>query len=342
MIVNRYSVIMTFMSALGLILAAVLAATAVLVATQIIASRRERDNSRVERTLHLVTLLSMVFLIVATLSWGMFYAMLNSFVPEVPGAMCIYGVTRVMPAATAFIQIAKPLVIFVLGGCLLIEHVRRQSGLAFQRPTSMFALAFVAVCAAFVSGAELHYVFNMTSLNEVSCCSRGSETPGGAVQQAAYYLPWQIPAAQLQVLLNIGFFVGTPLLATWLLWRSHRQQTRYTAVRVLGSGLLLLGAIALAAVSLVEFKEVLSPLLMRLPFHHCLYCLLSNSQAPDAPLIAGNLAVGVLCTGWAGIVWGADGMQSPPACQLHRRLCHIGAVTLLASVLMVGIHLALI
>ena len=70
-----------------------------------------------------------VCLPVLVLNWAIFYAMLASFVPEVPGAMCIYGVTRIMPGTTFFIQFAGPIVIFVLGTFLLLEHAPRQSGI---------------------------------------------------------------------------------------------------------------------------------------------------------------------------------------------------------------------
>ena len=131
--------------------------------------------------------------------------------------MCIYGVTRVMPVATAFIQITVPIVIFALGACLLLDNARRQSGIPPRRSTGMLALAFSAAMAAAVNGAELYYVFNMNSLNEVSCCLRGSEQTGPALQPAAYYLPWDMSAADRRTALNVTFFAAVPLLSLWLL-----------------------------------------------------------------------------------------------------------------------------
>ena len=81
---------------------------------------------------------------------------------------------------------------------------------------------------------------------------------------------------------------------------------------------------------------------MRLPFHHCLYCLLLNGRAPDAPLMVANLMIGGFAAGWAAVLGAALPMDSSPpaALHLHRRLCIVGATGLLASVLMVVIHLA--
>ena len=84
MIINKYSVLMIFLAGLGLILAAVLGATALVVAARIRSSRGERDASRAERLHHLATLVATVCLTVLILNWAIFYAMLASFVPEVP------------------------------------------------------------------------------------------------------------------------------------------------------------------------------------------------------------------------------------------------------------------
>ena len=95
------------------------------------------------------------------------------------------------------------------------------------------------------------------------------------------------------------------------------------SIGLMETGLLLTAAIVLPIVSVSEFSEVLSPLLMRLPFHHCIYCLVSNGQPPDAPIIVGNLAVGIFATGWAAILGAVLCVEAPPTAtlQLHDRLC---------------------
>ena len=196
---------------------------------------------------------------------------------------------------------------------------------------------------AVVNGAELYYVFNMSSLNEVSCCSSRGQQSGPQLQPAAFYLPWDMPAADRRTSLNVTFFAAVPLLAFWLLWRSRRRVQFRPSIGLMETGLLLTAAIVLPIVSVSEFSEVLSPLLMRLPFHHCIYCLVSNGQVPDAPIIVGNLAVGIFATGWAAILGAVLCVEVPPTAtlQLHDRLCRIGLATLLSSVLMIAIHLAI-
>jgi hypothetical protein len=342
MIINKYSVLLLFMAGLGIAMAGVLAATAAWAAWRIGASRSEQQTSAAERSVHLATLVAVVGLVILVLSWLLFYAMLNSFVPEIPGAMCIYGVTKVMPVTTSLIQAAQPLAIFILGAWLLLEHVRRQSGAAIRRARGMVALAIVAGPLAFSYGAQLYYILNMASRNEVSCCSRCAAGVASKLQAPAYYLPWMLPTPARAVILNSLFFAGVPVLALWLLSHSRgRASHRMGLARVVSASFLIV-AMVLGLASLLEFAEVLAPLLMRLPFHHCLYCLLLSGKAPDTCLMVGNLALGVFVTGWVAVLETASPMGSavPAALRLHRRLCVLGATTLSASVLMVVIHLA--
>ena len=153
MVVNKYSVLSLFMASLGLALAGVLATTASWAAWGIHRGRGELDVSRAERSIHLATLVAVVCLAILLIGWPLLYAMLDSFVPEIPGAMCIYGVTKVMPVMNAVVQAAKTALIFVLGAWLLLESLRRQSGLPARRARGMLALALVAGLLALAHGA---------------------------------------------------------------------------------------------------------------------------------------------------------------------------------------------
>lgn len=342
MIVNHYSVLMLFMSALGLALAGVLAATALAAARRIRRSRDQQQTSEAERSVHLATLVAIVCLTILVVGWPLLYAMLGSFVPEIPGAMCVYGVTKVMPITTTVIQAAKPAVVFVLGAWLLLEYVRRRSGLPPRRSRGMFALAAVAVMMAAAHGAELYYVLNMESLNEVSCCSSYGQSAAAKLQAPSYYLPWALPERARSITLTALFFAGIPLLALWLLVRAPQRMARPKWSTPVQNAALLAASAGLGLACWWAIAEVFAPRLMRLPFHHCLYCLVMGGRVPDAPLMVANLAVGLFCAGWAAVL--GTTLQSralaPAASRLHRRVCMLGATTLAASVLMVVMHLA--
>ncbi len=354
MIVNKYSVLSLFVDSLNLALAVVLAITASWAAWRIrrghhvghhvpmVVVGGELGASRAEQSIHLATLLAVVCLAILVIGWPLLYAMLDSFVPEIPGAMCIYGVTKLMPVANALVQTARPALIFLLGAWLLLESLRRQSGLPPRRSRGMLALVFLAGLLAVGQGTELYYIVKVDSLKPVSCCCCCGGGGSAKVQPAAYYLPWAQAGGASRAVVNGLFFAGMPLLAVWLLVQARRGSPRSKPLGLAESGLLLAAAVGLATAALLAFSEILAPLLMRLPFHHCLYCLLFNGRAPDAPLIVGNMVIGSFAAGWAAVLQAALQAESPAAAawSWHRCLCRIGATTLIASVLMVAIHLA--
>src|SRR5262249_23750255 len=75
-----------------------------------------------EGQLHLLILLAFLLLGLNFASWPLFYLLLQSFVREMPGVMCIYGVTRFgsgsigparfLPGLILALQITKPTLVF--------------------------------------------------------------------------------------------------------------------------------------------------------------------------------------------------------------------------------------
>jgi len=85
--------------------------------------------------------------------------------------MCIYGVTRGHAVGNRFDPSSRARGdLHPWAAWLLLEHLRRQSGLAARQSGGMLALAMSAGLVAFAHGAEVYYVCNMTSLRRFSCC----------------------------------------------------------------------------------------------------------------------------------------------------------------------------
>ena len=143
--------------------------------------------------------------------------MLASVVPEVPGTMCMFGVTKVMTKTTLLIQVAMPVSVLVFGAWMLLDYARRRSGEAIRRARGMVALALVAGLVAGTSATEVYYVTNMKSLNKVSCCSSFAREARARLQAPSYYLPWELPAQTRRWILGTAFFGGAALLVLWLL-----------------------------------------------------------------------------------------------------------------------------
>ncbi len=341
MIVNTYSILMLFMAGLGVVLSVGLMGTAFWAAWRMRAGGGQQQASRAEQSVDLARLVAVVCLLTLVIGWPLFYAMLNSFVPEIPGAMCIYGVTRVMPRMVTLIQVAQPTVVFLLGAWLLLDLIWRRSGRPAGRIRGMVALAAVAAVVAAAHGTELYYVVHMESLNEVSCCSSYGEAAGTKLEAPSYYLPWVLPGPARRLVLGTLFFAGIPLLAVWLLVRSGRRTCGHGLRAVCENTGLLAASVGLGWVSWQELSEVVAPLLMRLPFHHCVYCLVSGGRAPESLLIVVGLGIGLYAAGWAAVLGMAlPWVGSPAGLVVHRRVCVLGAAALLGSVLTLVASLA--
>lgn len=339
MIINMYSVLMLFVASLGLLLALLTVGTAIWTARRIRAGRDPQQVSAAERSLHLARLTAMVCMVMLLLGWPLFYAMLASFVAEVPGAMCMFGVTKVMPTTTWLIQLGAPLAVFVFGAWLLLDFARRRSGEAVRGVRSMVMLAVITGLVAATSGTEIYYVTHMKSLNKVSCCSSFAEQARARLEAPAYYLPWDVPAEARRWCLGSAFFAGAAVLVLWLMAKPIPGDGFRRRWFVAENLLLGLASFGFAATGLITFAELLASRLMQLPFHNCLYCLITNGRVPDAPLILANLMLGSFLAAWTGVL-GIAWKRGMPIPDRWLGRMRIAAATMLSTgVLMVLVHL---
>src|SRR5688572_7974710 len=96
MTLNAYSVLDAFVTLLRLGLGLLVVLLAVLAWR--VWHRREPGPEGVqalEDRCYLLFLLAGVLLLLNVLAWPIFYLVLQGYVPEWPGIMCIYGVTRI-------------------------------------------------------------------------------------------------------------------------------------------------------------------------------------------------------------------------------------------------------
>src|SRR5262249_38031691 len=135
---NSYAVLDGFLSLLRLglgVLVLVLAFSAL----KAWAGERHRLEwiSGVENRCHLLFLASGVLLVLTVASWPLFYLLLQSYVPEWPNVMCIYGVTRIgagsvnssryLPALVTALQAIKPALVFLSGSWFVLHLVNRRT-----------------------------------------------------------------------------------------------------------------------------------------------------------------------------------------------------------------------
>src|SRR3954447_3858665 len=109
-----------------------------------------------------------LLLAVNVLSWPVLYLLLQSYVPEWPGVMCIYGVTRVgagslgpsrfLPALVTTLQAMKPALIFLSGAWFVLHLVNRRTRTAPLTGRVLLLVVLLGLVAAGDAGVELAYL----------------------------------------------------------------------------------------------------------------------------------------------------------------------------------------
>jgi hypothetical protein len=246
------------------------------------------EKARIGIRIHLSLLLLLTAFLLRLVSWPLFYILLQSYIPIVTGAMCIFGVTRVMPVFVAFLQILKPLAFFLIGGWLIFFRLDLSLRTPFPAGKSIRFLAVASAVAAVDCAAELLFIFLFTPPGvAVSCCTAVSDLviPAAPLLPRALFSPKYHPAL---VAAYHGSHLALLGLLGSLIWRNGAKRPLLTLLAFL---VFINGTISYGA-----FKEYLGPRLMHLPDHHCLYCLLQYRPASIA--ILGLLILGSFLAMW--------------------------------------------
>lgn len=251
------------------------------------------EKAHMEIRIHLSLLLLLTAFLLRLVSWPLFYILLQSYVPSVTGAMCIFGVTRVMPVYVAFLQILKPLVFFLVGGWLIFYSLDLSLKAHPLVRKSIYFLAIASAVAAVDCAAEILFIFLFTPPGvAVSCCTAVADLVLPSVPlvpRALFHIQYQHTIVAAYHGINIAL-LG---LMGLLIWRKYTKRLLLTLLAFI---VLINGAISYGA-----FKEHLGPRLMHLPDHHCLYCLLQ--YRPISIAILGLLILGSFLAIWPCLLY---------------------------------------
>ncbi len=340
MIINVYTLIMLFVAFLSLFLGGFLFYAALKTFLDFEPTIPSETKSKLEQKGYLIFLLACVILSVRMLAWPWFYFMLQSFVSEVPGAMCIFGVTQILPATVTFLQIIKPVSFFMMGGWLLCYYVDKSTPTAPLTRMNLFFLLIVCSILLADSIADIYYVLRMKPLMSVSCCATFFDVP----LRPSAMIPQAIFGRHFQKMLFIMYYLTNIALIVLLFATLSKK---WPLLAPLPRKIILYGQAAIGIINIpvviYAFIENIAPRLMQLPYHHCIYCLIGNGLVPDAPIMLGLFVMGTFAIGWMGILR-LFCMVTETQMVTERLLVkvnNLSAFCLLASIAMVTIHLIL-
>jgi hypothetical protein len=350
MILNTFAVLDGFVTLARVVLAVLIVVLAVR------AWRRRGAESRehLENRGYLLYLVTFLLLFLNLASWPIFYLLLESYVPEWPGVMCIYGVTRVgtgslgpsryLPGLLQGLQVLKPAVVFSSGawGTLYLANRKTPNSPLLSRILLVvIGLGLLAIVDCALEAAYLT-IPKQEILLESGCCAGQFDDdarflPLGLFGEVAR--PWLAPAFfGVNVCMILALFLSVKELTACEAGFLTRQSGR-KFLRCLG--LLLVGAIFSLLVSGAFLVDVAAPTWLRLPHHHCPYDLIP--RAPEAVLGVASFLGGTFAVGWANVAgWFANCPETQATLpEQIRKILALGLFGYAGALVMVAMEFAL-
>ena len=347
MILNAYAVLDTFVSLLrlGLGVAVFWLALFIWKSWRQVA-RRPETRKDLEDRFYLLFLLAGSLLVLNVLAWPIVYLLLQSYVKEWPGVMCIYGVTRIgagshgssrfLPPLLATLQTTKPLLVFLSGAWFVLYLVNRRTRTAPLTGRILLLLLAASILGSADAAAEIAYLIIPKKEEFLSsgCCMALFDTESSA----ARFVPKNLLGANAGAWLYAVYYGVNAVMILALIGYTR------SCVRRLSSGWLtplFAGAILSLAVNAVFLIEVAAPRLLHMPDHHCPYDLIP--QASDSLVAIACYLGGGFCLGWGCVVgWLGNSPESGPfVAGVIDTLFRLGVLGYVFSVVILSVELAL-
>ncbi len=307
MILNAYAVLDAFLSLLRLLLGFLISGFAFAVWRRCGPACLPEERQALEDRSALLFLLAFVLLGLHLTAWPLLYLLLQSYVPEWPGVMCIYGVmqvgsgslgtSRFLPGLVKTLQVLKPALVFGSGAWFVLYWINRRTATAPLQSRILLALLALGLLAAGDAIVEMAYLVipKKEEFLSVGCCTAGLDE----WVRSARFLPQSLVREHDRPWLSAAYY-GSNLGMVLALFGSTRWLRSRLTLPWLAP--LLAGAVLTLPLSAVFLIEIAAPLLLHLPHHHCPYDLIA--EVPGAVLgialfVWGSFAVGWACVaGW--------------------------------------------
>ncbi len=345
MILNAYAILDAFTTLLRLGLGVLVLVLGLLAWRDWARGAAPEARKELEDRCYLLFLLAGPLLVLNVLSWPVFYLLLQSYVPEWPGVMCIYGVTRIgagsigparhLPSLVTGLQAMKPALIFLSGAWFVLYLVNRRTRTAPLTGRVLQLLLLAGLLAVADAAAELAYLAIPKKEEFLSggCCTEafdgesrlGRSLPGPLGDEGAQ----EARLGAVWYAVNLGLVLALAV------------QARRRAVPAGWLAALLAAAAASVIVNGVFLVEVAAPRLLGLPYHHCPYDLVPD--APESLVGVALFLLGSFAVGWACVAaWlGADAESRPFLPGVVRLLLRLALIGYLWATLMMILELAL-
>ena len=294
MILNVFSIIEIFINMISLIVMGWSGILAFIIVLRWKRSQSPSERSSLEDISYLVLLSAIVVLGIRLLNWPLFYACLQSFVPDIEGAMCIFGVTQVKRVLTNISEIIKPISFFLAGAWLIVHQLDQKTKTASLMSTKLIFLVIMSLFIIIESLIDIILMIQISPGKIVSCCT----TVTDILNRQTRLVPKVILGPKYSLILGFAFYILTILQIFFL----------YICLKIISSnnnfrwrlsvlGFMFFFSICNSVLFILSQIEFFAPKIMGLPFHHCLYCLWQ--YVPDTILMYSLFILGTSAIGWS-------------------------------------------
>ncbi len=330
MILNALSITMIFIGVLSVLLTIWGGISSLVLYRKWGKSSTPEERSSLENCSYLVLLIMVIVLLIRLINWPLFYFTLQSFISDVEGAMCIFGVTQVKPGLTRFLEFLKPIIFFLIGGWLILHLLDRSTKTSPLMERKLLLLSIIALFILIDSFGDLFLIIRIRPESLVSCCTTITDIlnrPTRTTPEALFGPEYSYP-------LQILFFI-THLALIGFVGASLKFKIFYRPIL----GLLFLFSILNTILFLLSQVEVFAPAMMHLPFHHCLYCLWQ--YVPDSIVMYSLFILGTFSVGWGFTtdLFGKIGEASDSLPYYLRRIYWFAFFCLSAALIVLIVHL---
>ncbi len=335
MILNIYTIIMLFISVVTGLLAVPLGVLSFKVYRRWGSSLYDEEKTSIENRSYLLMLMATVVLFIKLLTWPFLYVSLQSYIPNIQGAMCIFGVTQNQPILSAVVQIFKPITFFLISAWLFLNRLDRKTETSPLFRKKFLLLSIVSLIVLSDSVLDFLYLTGFDIKVFVSCCTTFFDLPDRGVAGMAVSL---LGEGYGRYLLPLYYISGLAFTASQIvLFRRLAGGSGLAATLTAGVALSIINAV----VTVLTMFEVIAPKAMNLPLHHCIYCMWQYE--PYSIIMTALFIIGTFAPGWALILYktGRHEETIPFLENMLRRLSSAAMVCIAASMALATLYMIL-
>ncbi|MEW6350951.1 MAG: hypothetical protein AB1646_17985 [Thermodesulfobacteriota bacterium] len=290
----------------------------------------------IEERSHLVLLMSVIVMGIRLVNWPFFYATLHSLIPDIEGAMCIFGVTQVERKLCLIAELLKPISFVLIGAWLVIHMLDERTETSVLMRSKLLLLSLTSAVVVGESLVDAMLILRTAPGTMVTCCT----TVTDILDRSTAVVPQSLLGPQYSRILSYAYVVGNmAMILVLAVVRAFMHRSAAGTWRGPVCIMVFIAALLNAVIFVLTQIEVHAPVIMHLPYHRCLYCLWQ--YVPDTLLMYSFFVLATAGTGWAVAAEraGRTGETAQISRAYVRRLYGLSAFCLAGALIMNTVHL---